>query len=251
MTKTHRAIQQWDNWLSQKGAHVLAAEKLMLPPMLSEWYGKHSLLIGVPQQHELLKTTAAPCRSVLSPIANKNNSLYRIESELYELPIASASVNLVILPHSLEYTDNPQLLISEACRIVKPEGYIIIFGFNPYSLWGLKKRFTKTHNAPWLGNFIAPTKVKNWLRLADFELVKSNMLLFRPPLERHQSLYRKLQFLEWVGSRCWPPLGGVYMLMAKAKVIPLTPIKLRWKQKLSGARISTLPGFNMKSETQE
>ena len=49
------------------------------------------------------------------------------------------SIDLVILPHILECIDNPRQLLAEACRIIKPEGHIIICGFNPHSLWGLKK----------------------------------------------------------------------------------------------------------------
>lgn len=74
--------------------------------------------------------------------------------------------------------------------------------------------------------------------MADFELVNQDTLLFRPPLQHHDAIYQKMKFLEWIGNKLWTPLGGVYMLMAKAKVIPMTPIKLHWKQQLSGVQVS-------------
>ena len=116
--------------------------------------------------------------------------------------------------------------------MVKPEGEIIILGFNPASLWGLKKYLTRTKNSPWNGNFISPSKIIGWLKLADFQLMHEDMLFFRPPVSE-EKIFNKLRFLEWVGRKCYLPFGGIYILTAKAKVIPLTPIKLLWKQKLS------------------
>lgn len=240
MAKTHRAIQNWDHWLLQSlGCRVLEAEQQFLPHLLTDCYGKHVLLIGVPNQYGLLKFSSIPHQVLLSPTIHKKSSLRYVESDFNELPIASASIDLVVMPHTLELIDNPQHLLSEACRIVKPEGHIIIFGFNPYSLWGLKQKLTRNNTAPWSNNFISAGRIAKWLKLSDFELVKQDTLLFRPPLQNYDIFYSKIKFIEWLGSKLWAPLGGVYMLMAKAKVIPMTPIKLHWKQQLSGIQVTT------------
>ena len=149
----------------------------------------------------------------------------------------------MLLPHSLEYIDTPHKLLAEACRIVRPEGHLIILGFNPFSFWGLKKKMHQgkhPKSVPWSSHFIRPTQIKTWLKLADFELVKQDTLLFRPPLQN--KLYQKLRWLDWVGRHCYPGFGGVYSLVAKAKVVPLTPIRLRWQQKFSKISISSIPG---------
>lgn len=233
MPKTHRTIQQWDRWLKEPlGQHVLSAEKNFLKGLLKEYYGKHALLIGVPRQQVLLKSSVMSYHLLLSPLQNHLKNAYYIESHFYELPVASGSIDLVILPHILECVDNPHHLLAEACRIVKPEGHIIICGFNPYSLWGCRAE-----------NFVQVSLVKQWLKLADFELVKQFMLLFRPPIV-HEGIYQKLKFLEWMGRKCFSPLGGVYLLVAQAKVTPLTPIRLRWQQKLASVRIPTTIGIS-------
>lgn len=246
MAKTYRAAQQWDHWFTQfLGHQVLEAEQNFLLQLLANYFGKHALLIGVPRQDGLLRTTVTARQTLLSPLLNKNHHIKSIESEFYELPIASGSVDLVMLPHTLEYLDNPRQLLSEACRIVKPEGHIIILGFNLFSLWGLKKSLAQKKSTPWSNNFIQAGTVKKWLQLADFELVKQNTFLFRPPLKRH-GLYKKLHFLEWLGRKIHWPFGGAYGLVAKAKVIPLTPIRLSWQQQLSGVQIRTIPGPSMR-----
>lgn len=140
LPRTHRAFQQWNNWLKQSlGARVLQAERNILSSLQVDCYGKHVLLMGVPEQHSLFTFDSIPHHVLLSPLLSKNKEVQYIEGELYELPIASASIDVVLLPHAQEQVDNPRQLLTEACRIVKPEGYIIIFGFNPYSLWSLKK----------------------------------------------------------------------------------------------------------------
>lgn len=64
--------------------------------------------------------------------------------------------------------------------------------------------------------------------------------------------FNKLHFLERIGSLICPVLGGAYVLVARAKVIPLTPIKLKWKQQLGDIRISsTISGHIARQERTE
>lgn len=230
---SHRWIQQWNQWVNQKpGQQVLQAEKALLDSFLAGIYGKHALLLGVPQQASLLESLASPCHLLLTPLLyRQQGELKGVESSLNELPILSGSVDLVILPHTLELVDNPRQVLSEACRIVKPEGHIILLGFNPYSLWGLKKK----RPTPRLIN---SGTLKKWLNLADFELIKQSSALYGLP-RGGQRASGKFDFMEWLGKSCHLPWGGVYMLMARAKVIPLTPIRLRWKQSLSSVTMPT------------
>jgi SAM-dependent methyltransferase len=239
VAKTHRTIQQWNRWLLQfPGQSVLEAEQRFLPHLLSDYYGKHSLLIGVPNQQVLLQASVTQHHALLSTLLSHKKDIPYIEGQFYHLPIASGSVDLVIVPHTLEYVDNPHQLLAEACRVVRPEGHIVVCGFNPYSLWGLKKLAGQNRGIPWSGNFIPPGTVKKWLTLADFKLEKQTSLLFRPPVTQ-AGIYQNLAWMEWLGTKLQLPIGCIYMIVAQAKVIPLTPIKLRWKQQLTGNRLPT------------
>jgi SAM-dependent methyltransferase len=229
---SHRLIINWNQWLTQSlGRHVLSAEQRLIEQLLAGQYGKHAVLIGVPHQHTLLKPLVTPCQLLLTPLlASYFRETKHLECQFSELPIASGSVDIVVLPHTLELVDNPRRVLAEACRIVKPEGHLIIAGFNPYSWWGFK----------WLSrpplDLLKPRTIHKWLKLADFELIKECATLYSPPLS-NKTLVKKFRFLEWLGDKCHLPGGGIYILMAKAKVIPLTPIKLRWKQNISGVRL--------------
>ncbi len=243
MAHGYRTLQHWDHWLSQSflGQELLRAEEQMLLRLLNSHFGKHVLLVGVFHQQGLFKSTTLTYQTLLTPLIVQSSDHHTIESDLHELPINTGSIDLVILPHTLEFVDNPRQLLAEACRIIKPEGLIAITGFNPFSLWGLKKmwlHYRKTqHTAPWQADFIRTHQIKSWLRLADFEMEKQTSTLFRPPI-RHLSTYKKFHFLEKIGNVCFPAYGGVYLLIARAKVIPLTPIRLQWKQQINSVRIS-------------
>jgi len=244
LAKLYHAIQQWNHWLTHSLGHrLLLAEKKYLSHELKKYFGKHALLIGVPEQQDLLTITTSAHPVLLTSFIRQSPQIKTIESGLTELAILSGSIDMVILPHTLQYVNNPRQLLAEACRIIKPEGHIVILGFNPVSAWGLKKILTKNKTIPWSTPFIPAHTVKKWLNLEDFELIKQDTFLFRPPL-MHQNIYHQLFFLEWLGRICYRPLGGVYMLIAKAKVIPLTPIRLRWQQKLP--HVATIPKPSMR-----
>jgi len=241
LVKTYHMIQQWARWLHHSlGISTLESEQNFLSKLLAERYGKHTLLIGVPEQYNLLKCSVMPNSVILSPLINRNKNIKYIEGEYYELPIIPGSIDLVLLPHTLEFIDNPRQLLMEACRVVKPEGDIMIFCFNPYSLWGLRKWWGNNNHVPWSGNFISASKIKKWLALADFELIRQDMLMFRPPMNNPR-IFQKLKFLEWLGTHLHILFGGIFVITARAKLIPLTPIKLKWQQKISTIS-ATLPG---------
>lgn len=231
----YRTLQHWNQWLSHQflGSALLEAEQRVLTGLLDRHYGKHALLIGVPGQSALLTARSAACQTLMSPIHHSKQTAY-IEADFHDLPLLTGSIDLVLLPHTLEFVDNPRQLLSEACRIVKPEGLIVIVGFNPYGVWRLRKKI--------VGSLIQRQHIKNWLKLAEFALEKQSSFLYRPPVDS-AGIYQKMAFLERVGGLLYPLLAGAYVVVARAKVIPLTPIRLKWKQNLSNIRVSTtIPG---------
>jgi len=245
---SHRLIMHWNQWLNQSlGQLIVQTEQEVLKTFLSEVYGKHAVLVGVPHQCELLNPLLLACHLLVTPLHHHSCPVKVIESSLHELPLASGSVDLVLLPHTLELVDNPRQLLAEACRIVKPEGHLIVCGFNIYSMWGLKKLFLPIHSSFPVLHSLTSGMVKKWLNLSDFQLVQETTTLYRPPIQNSQ-VFKKLHFLEWMGHKSRFPWGAVYVLMAKAKVIPLTPIRWRWKQRLAGMPIPThIPGPSIRN----
>src|SRR3990167_9454605 len=215
-----RALQNWNKWLTHHaGKRLLAKEKELLAALLKKHYGKHALLIGVPQQSELLQTSHLTYHTIMTPLHDHANTHYEIESRFNELPIQTGVIDLVLLAHTHEFVDNPQQIFLEACRVVKPAGLIAIFGFNPYSFYRLKK-------IPAMGQLTTSHQIKRWLELADFALEQKRFAFFRFPF--HQSTNRVIRLLNQLINGCLPNMGDLYLLIARAKIAPLTPIRMQW-----------------------
>ena len=153
------------------------------------------------------------------------------------LPFAAHSIDVVVIPHVLEFTPDPGAALKEIERVLIEDGRLIITGFNPWSLWGLWRLIPVRHNRPpWNGRFHGAAKLKHWLFTLGFELVEIERFLFRPPLA-HKGLLSRLLFLEKLGKSCWPVYGAAYMMVAQKRRAPVTPVKMTLRKKifLSGA----------------
>lgn len=214
------------------GKDVLTTEKGRISRVLPDLFGYHILQIGSPAgiyfldssriNHKIVTCQFVPAESTHKPDLLSNNNA---------LPVMSESMDVVLLPHVLEFEDNPHQILRESERVLIGEGHLVIIGFNPLSFWGCWRLFLAWRDhPPWNGKYISLTRLKDWLTLLDFEIIKTEKFFFRPPL-KNIKLMQKLKFMEQLGQYCWPYFGGVYLLVAKKRVVSMTPIKLQWQSR--------------------
>ncbi len=137
-----------------------------------------------------------------------------------ELPFAANSIDLVVLPHILEFAEEPHQVLREVDRVLVPEGHVVITGFNPASLWGLRQSLTRLGARPFLprsGRFIALPRIKDWLQLLSFEVNRGRFGCYSP-WARSEAWLRRWSALEKAGDRWWPLLGSIYMVTAVKRV---------------------------------
>lgn len=167
------------------------------------------------------------------------------------LPLSSSSVDLCLLPHMLDYSADPHHLLRESKEILVSGGHLVILGFNPYSLWGGRKLFSRK-KTPWNSHNFSVYRVREWLSLLDFHISGGMMLYYSPPIQR-QSLRERFVFLEHAGDRWWPMLGSVYMLIAQKREPGMTVIDFRQNIRKSSflniAEPAAKNTINMKSYT--
>jgi SAM-dependent methyltransferase len=148
--------------------------------------------------------------------------------EFDALPFPNHSIDLVVLPHALELARDPHQTLREVERVLVPEGRVVIAGFNPASLWGLRQRAGRAkrgmglgrHDSLYLpraGEFIGYWRLRDWLRLLGFEVEVGRFGCYRPPLASQRWLER-FAWMDAVGDRWWPVLGAVYFLVAVKRV---------------------------------
>ena len=143
-----------------------------------------------------------------------------IVHDLAEMPYASQSLDLVVLPHVLEFSSEPHQVLREVERVLIPEGQLIICGFNPASLWGVRQITGRLSGTPFLpldGEFISMPRLKDWLKLLNMEVSHGHFGCYAPPCRTEKWLQR-FSFVETAGQHWWPFLGAVYIVQAIKRV---------------------------------
>ncbi|MGR9114370.1 MAG: class I SAM-dependent methyltransferase [Gammaproteobacteria bacterium] len=99
----------------------------------------------------------------------------KIKAKAYSLPIQSESIDLILLPHLLEFDAHRFQTMREIERVLKSEGHLIIINFNPWSFWVRYQYLWKKKWADsWHGHFISKQRVLDWLKLLNFETKSSS-----------------------------------------------------------------------------
>ena len=114
--------------------------------------------------------------------------------------------------------------------MIRPEGQIVVAGFNPFSLYGAKRYFGRAQTPPWNGSFIGLYRVKDWLTLLGFDVVGGRLDAYAPPFASEKWLHR-FGFFEPTGDRWWPIAGGVYYLRATKRVIGMRVLTPAWQRR--------------------
>lgn len=204
------------------GQHLLFREQRYFDDAVSDVFGFHAVQVGLPNI-DFLRNSRIPLRvncAVEPPSQVRADPMF--------LPFQSQSLDLLLLPHVLEFSANPHQVLREAERVLRPEGRLVLAGFNPRSLWGLARVAQGGERGyPWNGNFLNISRVKDWMVLLGLEVAGGSMCCYRPPINRENWL-RRLRFMEPAGDRWWAMGGGVYFLQAVKRVVGMNIIQPQW-----------------------
>lgn len=209
-------------WLATPpGQYVLAREQAYFDNAVADIFGYHALQLGM-EELDLLRASRIPLRVHVG-----RGGQAGLHADFRDLPIESNSVDLMVLPHTLEFSDHPHQIVREVARALRPEGQVVIAGFNPLSLWGLRRHFGRRDEFPWQGRFIHLPRVKDWFALLGLEIVAGSMACYAPPCAEQKWLDR-FAFMEKAGDRWWPIAGGVFFLQAIKRVRGIRLIMPKW-----------------------
>lgn len=220
---------------SYLGQLLARAERKTLDELLPDLFGYYLMQLGRHGESLCDNSRISSCL-VLDEQAHPQTGLL---ADNAALPFAAESVDVVILPHSLEFHPDPHAILREVDRILIPEGHVLILNFNPLSLWGLARLLLGwRRQMPWRGQYYTRARLRDWLSLLGFDYVCGRQVFFRPPLQ-HEKTMQKLEFMERLGPRIMPLFAGVTVMLARKRTSTLTPIGPRWREnKLSSRPIA-------------
>jgi len=220
-------------WLdSPAGEYVRRWEKARLDQLTADIFGFNALQVGL-AQIDGLEASRMTNRWLSDICVTQDARRPNVVLDFAELPFASHSIDLIVLPHVLEFTQEPHRVLREVERVLIPEGQLIITGFNPASLWGARQAFGRLSGAHFLpvhGEFISMPRLKDWLELLNMEVNRGHFGCYAPPYTTQRWLDR-FQFMEKAGDRWWPFLGAVYVVQAIKRVRGMHLVGPAWNRK--------------------
>lgn len=218
-------VQSFIQWQTrQPGLRLVAHEREVLAGMLEDLFGYQLLQLGEIGE-DLGHLARCPIRhKTLVTLRGAGTRDSALIGDAQQLPVATDSVDAVILPHTLDFAAEPHQVLREVDRVLIPEGRVVIVGFNPFSIWGAWRLFARWRGAvPWCGHFVSYSRLNDWLSLMGLDVERMDVLEFRPPTRS-----QRFDVIERLGRQAWPMLAGVYVVRAVKRVARVTPLRERW-----------------------
>jgi len=235
MSRQIIGLQDW--FETPAGRYLLEWERACVDDAVADIFGYHALQLGTPEL-DGLRANRMPhrwlaCDSVGAPATYARPALL---TDFTALPFPSSSLDLVVLPHTLEFSANAHACLREVERVLVPEGRIVICGLNPSSLWGLLQARRRLYRRfglgelflPEHGSFIAYRRLRDWLHLLSFEVDAAEFGCYRPGL-RSAAWLQRFAWMDSAGERWWPIFGAAYFVVAVKRVRGMRLLGPAWK----------------------
>ena len=219
--------QQLQEWYATPAGQSLYKELLIkLENILPNLFGYHALQIGgLAEEIDLISSSKIGQKIYMTLNAEQGN----VVANPLALPFPQNTLDLIVLPHTLDISPEPHQVLREIHRVLISEGHLVIVGFNPFSMMGLSKLLLmRSHRAPWAGHFYTARRLKDWLSLLGFKVVEINYVGLQPPIQNVR-FQQRMQFLSKADRVGLGGLGGLQIFIAKKRELTLTPMPQPWR----------------------
>lgn len=217
------------------GRYLLAWEQARFDHAVADIFGYHALQLGLAEV-EGLRANRMPHRwlALDDPAAAGKSVLL---TDFTALPFSANSLDLVVLPHTLELSQDPHAALREVERVLVPEGRVVVCGLNPASLWGMRQRRAQLYRRLGFGELFLPEgsdligyrRLRDWLRLLSFEVESGDFGVYRPAV-RSEAWLERCRWFDTAGERWWPIFGAAYFLVAVKRVRGMRLLSADWRR---------------------
>jgi hypothetical protein len=219
------AFQALDHWfLTPQGKAVSDAfvEQLaQLGDLVQLMRGELLLQLGNCGEHPWLNLLHYSEKCIVAPHVSVRPALHTMHvlGIPKYLPFDQDSIDCIVSPLTLDTYHWPHHPIDEIDRVLKPMGYLVIFGVNAVSLWGLAMRLG---GLPYLAHtLMRPTSIfrlKHALLRRGYSLCHLAPFYYIPPVKTSQWIER-LEIFNELGKMAPPCPGGFYCMVVQ-KYVP-------------------------------
>lgn len=223
--------QQLQEWYATPAGQNLYKDLLTkLDTLLPNLFGYHALQIGgLSNEIDLISSSQIGQKIYMTLNTEKGN----VVANALALPFPQNTLDLIVLPHTLDISPKPHQVLREIHRVLISEGHLVIIGFNPLSMMGLSKLlFIRSQRAPWVAHFYTQRRLRDWLSLLGFKVMAVEHVGLQPPIQ-NMRFQQRMQFLSKAERVGLGRLGGLQILVAKKRELTLTPIPQPWKPRRS------------------
>jgi len=222
-----RSFQDMSEWLKTPlGSTLLKAEKDILERMINRRFGYHLLQMSC-ADIAIHEDSPIGHKICLTPAEHSKQGALVAQAEA--VPLASESVDMVLLHHVLDYSSDPHQLLREADRVLIAGGDLLIIGFNPFSTWGIRHKLgRRKQKSPWQARLLTSLRLCDWLKLLDFQIDQVHYGMYAMPINRQGLIKYSSLFGKFAQKLNWPT-GAFYIISARKQRTPLMPIREPWK----------------------
>ena len=220
-----QAARQW--LTTPLGAALLVQEGRVVEEAMDGIFGEQCLQLGLWGEQRTFLRHARTQRTALIDSAAMAEGPSAI-GDLHRLPVAADSVDCVVLPHTLDFSDRPHAILRECHRVLRSDGHLVVLGFKTGGLWGMRRLIPGAALPPGADHLVAERRLRDWLKLLDLRIHGLTRFFFRWPLPGNGG--PTSANWERRGQRLWPELAACYMLTAQKRVSTLTPVRPRWSR---------------------
>ena len=174
---------------------------------------------GLGWENEFIDCTLYKNYTVLDAKGLGCDETRKIRAKAYILPLQSESIDMIIVPHLLEFDAQRFQTMREVERVLKPEGLLVVLNFNPWSLW-VRYQFLwdKKMADTWRGHFISRSRILDWLKLLNFEVTLSSEFNLDSVSSKHGKFIAQ-------GHSFFSTAYAIKAIKRRYNIIPLTPVK--------------------------
>ncbi len=238
LRQTYDDISEW--FTTPLGRRLLIHERKVIAEELRYLFGYHFMQLSAVKSANLGSSSRINhCFSLAPAVDAGSTKASQVQgvTDFDELPLANDVIDVTVLHHVLEFSENPHQVLKEAARVTIPRGYVIIVAFNPLSFAGLMQAFGALFNRRGVSKrrALRASRMRDWLEFLDFSCTSTRHVFHNFPINNARYL-ASTKVLEKLRYKSKMPMGMSYILVARKDKVGLTPLKPKWaKSTILGA----------------